>query len=91
MADSFRIQERQDIQAHPRRPARWVWLVGTALVFVVVAVGYSVWSSYTGGVAANPPAVLATPSPVPGVSPPAPVTTTGRAPQTTAPAGPQQR
>jgi hypothetical protein len=77
MTEHETVSEGRDIQSHPRRTARWVWILAAALLFVVAAISYVVFKSTGDQTAANPPAVLATPSAVPGVPPPAPQTTTG--------------
>ena len=78
MVEYDRVRETRDIQSHPRRPARWIWLLSVALLFVVGAVSYALLRRDTTTVA-NPPAVLATPATSPNVPAPAPQTTTGNA------------
>ena len=72
------VRKTRDIQARPRRPARWAWLVAVALLFVAGAVIYAFLHRST-ITAANPPAVLATPATSSNVPGPAPQTTTGNA------------
>jgi hypothetical protein len=84
--EALRAQTHLPHRNPPDSPSlnAWLWAVGigSTLVVVAVVVGLTTGGSQT---AANPPAVIAMPSALPGVPPPAPQLTRGQssAPQTT--------
>ena len=88
MAEAPHIELKQDIQAHSRRKAVWLLILSSALIVVVAGIGFAVFNSGNRTIA-RPPAILATPSVVPGVAPPPPETTTGNAPKTYGQASPR--